>query len=309
MKILFIILFSFTGFFTGALISGLTQSRAAGLAGGATVFVYSIAGLLIAVILSILFVQKLKPALLKSISIVLAIINLFFVTWVIIRIITITQAANSSENKIQKTDEASIIPAMYLPNTVIDKTEMGLGMAKPDFFNKRVLYFYSDPVFEKSASEHFPSDSIVFSHSDHHQYDTSYAPPWFYPEHQKMDYEILYLKIISLAKDWVEVEVNKETGQSAWISSSDVEIILWQEFLLKIFSVEILYPEKNLLRVKPLPNAGLVHVKDFSIMSPVQVKNNWIKVILYDDDFNHLGEAWIQWHTDGKLLISYSLLS
>ncbi len=307
MKILFVILSAITGIFIGASIAGLTLQRDAGLAGGAAVFLFSIAGFVVGIVISVMVIQKVKPEVLKKLIIVLAVINLLFFGWTIVRVMSASSAFDHRGNS--EINYASIKPLISFVNQKKSNDEMGLGMAKPDFFNKRVLYFYPEPVFEKSAAEHFPSDSIVFSHSDHHQYDISYAPPWFYPEHQKMDYEILYLKIITLSKDWVEVEVNKETELSAWISSSDAEIILWQEFLLKVFSVENLYPETNPLRVKPLSNAGLVHMEEVSIMSPVFVKDNWIKVILYDDDLNKKGEGWIQWQSDGKLLISYSLLS
>ncbi|QQS35952.1 MAG: hypothetical protein IPM56_17195 [Ignavibacteriales bacterium] len=307
MKILFVFLSAITGFFIAAVIGGLTQSREAGLAGGAAVFLYSIAGFVIGIIISVMLIQKIKPEVLKKILIILAVINLMFFGWMIVRVMSVSSAFEHRENS--EINYASIKPALSFVSKIKSNGDMGLGMAKPDFYNKRILFFYSHPEFEKSASEHFPSDSIVFSHSDHHQYDISYAPPWFYPAHQKMDYEILFLKIITLANEWVEVEVNRETGQSVWISSSDVEIILWQEFLLKVFSVENPDPKKNPLRVKPLLNAGLVQIKEYSIMSPVLVKDNWIKVILYDDDLNKKGEGWIQWHEDGKLLVSYSLLS
>lgn len=307
MKILFVILSSITGFFIASVIGGLTQSREAGLAGGAAVFLYSIAGFVIGIIISVIMIQKVKPEVLKKTLIILAVINLMFFGWMIIRVMSASSAFDNHENS--EINQASIKPLINFVSQRKTNEEMGLGLAKPDFYNKRILYFYSSPEFEKSVSEHFPYDSIVFSHSDHHQYDISYAPPWFYPEHQKMDYEILFLKVVTIANDWVEVEVNKETGQTTWITSADVEIIFWQEFLLKVFSVENLDPRNNPLRVRPLSNAGIVQIKEYSIMSPVLVKNNWLKVILYDNDFNQLSEAWIRWHLNGKLLISYSLIS
>ena len=35
----------------------------------------------------------------------------------------------------------------------------------------------------------------------------------------------------------------------------------------------------------------------------------WIKVELIDENYNSLGQGWIKWREEGKLLISYSLLS
>ena len=131
---------------------------------------------------------------------------------------------------------------------------MGLGMVKPDFYNKKVLYFYGIPNFEKPVSDHTPTDSLVFTQTEHHQFDISYAPPWFYPEHQKLDYDILYFKLLAMNRDWVHVELNKQTGQSAWMSRSDVSVLLWPEFLLNVFSIEnlilkIIYFALNLFRM------------------------------------------------------------
>ncbi len=310
MKTLFVILTLLSGFFLGAFIGGIAVPKDSGLAGGAIVLGYGVMGGVIALILAIIFVKKIKPTLLKKIIIVLLILNLFPLGWMIYKF------------KTNRSDEEPILNRKTLPPAIMlgtlssaniskkqyENDEFGLGMARPDFYNKGVLYFYS-PNLEKGVSEHMPSDSLVFSQADHHQYSISYAPPWFYPEHLKMDYEILYLKILSLGRDWIQVEVNKQTKLSTWVAASDVQILLWPEFLLTVFDVENLDPINNPLRVKPLLHASTFVGINYSFLSPTMIKESWLKVNLLDEDYNKVGEAWLRWHEEKKLLVSYSLLS
>jgi len=308
MKALFVI-FSLTGgFFSGALVAGLTLPKQTGLEGGAVVLVYGVIGVIIGIALSLIFMNKIKPALLKKITIGLIIFNFFFIAWIVFKVISALPETEQQQNPPHQKTQPIVEPAMFLLPQNYEKTEVGLGMAKHDFYDKRVLYFYS-PNLEKSVLEHTPSDSIVFVQTEHHQFDISYAPPWFYPEHLKLDYDIFYMKILTLGKGWIEVEVNKQTGLSSWISASDVEIILWPEFLLTVFLLENPYPEKNILHVKPLLNASPYLLKNYSFLQPVMIKDSWVKVNLLDNDFNKTGEAWLRWYADGRLLISYSLLS
>ena len=44
-------------------------------------------------------------------------------------------------------------------------------------------------------------------------------------------------------------------------------------------------------------------------MRPLKIENEWMYVELIDDDFNALGNGWIRWTKEGKMLISYNLLS
>lgn len=307
MKILFIIFSSIAGFIAGLFIGGISLSGNEGLAGSAVVLSYGILGFLIVLLLSLFLIKKIKINLLKKMTIILIAISVIGIGWLIVRIQTNIPEEPQKKNLKPITEPVTAPASLYLPEKN-EAAEMGLGMAKPDFFNKRTLYFYS-PNFDKAVADHLPTDSLVFSQTDHHQYDLSYAPPWFYPEHLKMDYEILYMKILTMGRDWVEVEINKQSGLSAWVSSSDIDILLWPEFLLTVFSVEDYDEENNYLRIKPMLHAARWQGKEFSFLSPVMIKENWLKVKLFDDNLIEVGEAWLQWCTDGKLLISYSLLS
>jgi hypothetical protein len=48
---------------------------------------------------------------------------------------------------------------------------------------------------------------------------------------------------------------------------------------------------------------------NFDFMKPILIHENWMKVVLMGADYSKKGEGWIQWQKEGKLLISYALLS
>jgi hypothetical protein len=305
MKILFVIVSALTGLFAGILYGAWSLPQGSGLAGPAIVLFNGAVGGIIALIISLFLVKRIDLKLLKIITIILIVLNLIPIGWIIYRL-QIDQPEPRQEIPPREITTPVSFQKVILPAN--EQEIMGMGMAKPDFFNKKTLYFYSSHQAEKSLAESLPIDSLIFKITDHN-YDISYAPPWFYPEHLKMDYEILYLKVLTISHDGIEVEVNKKTGLSKWISRSNIKILLWPEFFLSVFSVENLDPVNNLLRIKPLEHSSPLQQDQFSFLAPVLIKENWMKVRMMDDDLNIKGEAWLQWCKDGKLLISYSLLS
>ena len=308
MKILFIIFSTTTGFFTGALAGSALISKNSGLAGGASVLMYGTAGLVILLILAVVLMNKIKPVTLKKVTIVLILFNIIYIIWIVVRVQSTINDGDPNKKIPQEKTDTVVASASFFYTQQNEQSEIGLGMAAPDFYNKRQLYFYSKPNFGKPVQDHTPVDSIVFSQTEHHQYDITYAPPWFYPEHLKLDYDILYLKILSMNRDWLEVETNKKDWRSMWISQYEVTVYFWPEFLLNVFSIENPDPIKNPLRVKPLLHASEVLTKDYEFMKPLLIKDNWLWVSLMDNDFNSTGEGWIRWASDEKLLVSYSLL-
>lgn len=312
MKIIFVLISSLTGFFIGSFLGSATLPKESGLAGPATVVFYGLIGVVITALISIFLAKKIERKLIIKITIILALLNLFPIGWVVYRVVTVTSKTQREEpKKLTPTQiSGSLISLLLNPfSEISDDSEMGLGMVKPDFYNKKVIYFYGFPNLEKPVSDYTPTDSLVFTQTEHHQFDISYAPPWFYPEHLKLDYDILYFKLLTMNRDWVCVELNKETGQSMWMSRNGVSVLLWPEFLLNVFSIENLDPKNNLLRVKPLPHASEVLAKEYEFLAPVMIKDSWVKVKLVNKDFDYAGEAWLQWYSDGRLLITYSLLS
>ncbi|MFZ1806759.1 MAG: hypothetical protein WAU36_06045 [Cyclobacteriaceae bacterium] len=301
MKVLFVLATTFLGGFIGLFYGIATVPKNSGLAGPAEVLGYSIVVALISLVLSIIINRKMKPEIRKKITITFLLVCLIPICWLFYRFKT-----NRPTEKEIPTTAKKVTPISYNQQSA---TVLGLGMMRPDFYSKKVLYFYNSPNLEKSVSDHTPSDSLVFGQSDHHQYDILNAPPWFFPAHIKMDYEVLYMKVILQGKDWMQVEVNRQTGQSAWVDASEVKLSYWPQFLLNVHSIENPDMQNNPLKVRPLEQAGLWEGAAYEWMIPVLVNENWLKVSLRDKDMRVVGEAWLHWRSDKNLLIKYSLLS
>lgn len=182
---------------------------------------------------------------------------------------------------------------------------MGLGMFKPDFYHLKVLNFYHQPNKEELVNTPPVTDSLIFKKNET-GYRISYAPPWFVPEILKMDDESLYLRVVTIKYDFLEVVVNESTGRKSWVSRKQGDFLYWPDFLLKMNSVEQLQPADNPVRIKPLPNASLVST-EYSFLKPVAIKQSWMEVQLLDNNFKKVGTGWIKWQGNGKLLINYSL--
>ncbi|MBI1193388.1 MAG: hypothetical protein GC205_09455 [Bacteroidetes bacterium] len=185
-------------------------------------------------------------------------------------------------------------------------SSLGIGMAAPRFFDFPVMGFYTGPYPEKSIQELSPFDSLVFKRTEW-GCEISYAPPWFFPAHAKLDYDMLYLKVLSISNDMVLVETNKLTGQSSWLARDQVQVFFWPEFLLRTHSVEAKNNRKADLRIKGLDHASAVNTT-YTMLHPVQVQEYWMQVQLLNADLQILDYAWLKWRDAAGLLIDYSLL-
>jgi len=301
MKILFVLSTMLLGFVIGLLYGTAVVPRGTGLAGPTEVLGWALSVGIISLVLSMVINRKLNATIRKKITILFFLMSLIPVCWFVYKYVS------------RPPQDDSLPPMPYTATPVSWKyqepiRDIGIGMARPDFFNHRVLYFYSSPNLEKDVTEHTPVDSLVFEQSEH-QYSIVYAPPWFFPQHMKMDYEILYLKIVKMGIDWMEIEVNRQNGQTAWVSSSGFNLWHWTDFLLRVHSVENLNVQVNPLRVNSFDHASTWKGPEYELMSPMMINDHWMKVSLLNHDMKSVGVAWLRWRDDKKLLISYSLLS
>lgn len=185
---------------------------------------------------------------------------------------------------------------------------MGMGFFEPHFALNPVLYFYGIPNPEKALNEHAPTDSIVFEKTEYGSYTITYAPPWLQPAHLKLDYDILLFSVLSVSSDFARVTVNSTTGQTHYVSRQAGSLQLWPDFLLRVHSVELLQPEQQPVRIKALDHASVVSIP-YEFLKPLEIQGDWMRVELWDRKFESVGKGWVRWQQDGKLLISYSLLS
>ncbi|MEQ9593236.1 MAG: hypothetical protein RLN86_11575 [Cyclobacteriaceae bacterium] len=301
MNFLFVLAGILTGFFAGIFYGIATVPKGSGLAGPAIVLMDGAIGAVILLAIALWARKKLSRDMRKKITVGLLLACLLPIGWMIYRF----ETNRSQEDPVEAIDRKPVTPVIHMQASV---GSLGIGVIRPDFFNKQVMYFYS-PNLQKSPNDHTPVDSLSFGQTDHHQYDITYAPPWFFPEAMKMDYEILYMKVLNRTHDWIQVEVNKQTGQSSWISASEADIVYWPDFLLSVNSVENLNPTKNSLRVKPLSNASLWVGNNFQYMRPIMINEHWMQVSLLDNMLKEVGKAWLLWHDGKGLLVSYNILS
>lgn len=310
----FVIFFIAGGLFVK--FSGAAEGQ--GLAAGAIVFVYCILFAFAGLVASIFIVRYRNPGTIVFANRLLLIIFVIF-----LGILTYNYLKISDNPTPIETPEKVTAPTGMLINAISNfgkenfkenvfkdepENSIGLGFFKPDFFEKSVMYFYSNQNSKKTVTEHPPSDSIGFSKTENGGFEISYAPPWLVPEHLKLDYDILYFKIQSLSDDFAEVTVNTGTQQTFFVDRSAGKIIYWPDFLLQVHSVEFTDPGIQKVRVKPLSYAG-EDLTAFQLMVPVIVKDEWMLVELFDDNYEQVGQGWIQWKKDNQLLITYSLLS
>jgi len=181
----------------------------------------------------------------------------------------------------------------------LNVSKTGLGIFKPAI--SQSIYFFTDNTSEQVL------DSITFKKNEFGSYEISTAPPWLVPEHMKLDYDILMFKLISLDKNYVKLEVNKETAMQSYVKKDAGQVMFWPEFLLSVHSVELKDKDQK-LHVKPQDNAASLKV-DYEILQPVKVEREWLNVKLLDDVFQEKGQAWIKWRDNSGLLINYHLLS
>lgn len=189
-----------------------------------------------------------------------------------------------------------------------ENTPTGMGYFMPNYYENPVLYFYGNINMEKSLKEHSPYDSINFRINKYNAYEIATAPPWLVPEYLKIDYDILYFRIISISEDFIEVIVNTTNNQTSFVSRYAGKITYWPEFLLSVNSVDFNEISDKKVRVRDFDASSEVNIP-YQFMRPIQIKGDWAKVILLDDNLKKMGNGWIRWQKSGELLVTYNLLS
>lgn len=211
---------------------------------------------------------------------------------------------------IQKPDQQGMLTSLVsgMSRTQNQNADAGMGFFSPNIFDNPTLYFYSRPNLEKSILEHAPYDSVTFIKNEYNQFEIATAPPWLVPEILKMDYDILYFKIKSVTEEFVEVVVNAQTGQTAYVSKLAGKVMYWPEFLLRVNSVEFLPGVDARIRARPLPTAGIIQTS-YEFLRPIRIEDDWAEVFLMNGDFKKVGTGWIQWKRNDELLIRHNLFS
>ncbi len=187
-------------------------------------------------------------------------------------------------------------------------SSLGVGYFKPDLAGYPTLYFYAGLGNLTALEASTPTDSIVFAEDAFGNPTSTYAPPWLYPEHLKLDYGILIFKVLGIGRTSIEVEANRQTGQRIFLDKSKGKYMSWPEFLLSVNSVEFTDGKGGRIHIKPVENSQELKL-DYEFLQPLMVKSDWMYVALVDSNFEEQGKGWIRWKKANQLLITYSLLS
>ncbi len=198
-------------------------------------------------------------------------------------------------------------PVGTLLQTGFDSEGMGMGFFLPDLYSAGTLYFYGQPNFEKSISDHSAYDSLVFRQTES-GLQSVYGPPWLFPEYSKLDYGIFYFKVNSIGHDILEVEGNKRDGRTTYVDRNAGRLLLWSEFILTVNSVEFPPDSDGRIFRKPQIDSDEISTRS-EFMRPLRVKGDWLQVSLQDDNMKSIGIGWIRWRENGRLQVAYSLLS
>ncbi|MFL0354661.1 hypothetical protein [Xanthomarina sp. GH4-25] len=329
-----------TSFFVGLTYASIVEAgKGQMLAGGAIVFGYGVIGAFLGLIIAIFITVKTNRKLIIKLNLFLALAIVAFFSYYTIKYQKLQkvkekekleQENQRQEKRLKKNLTAPVMEAKPNHDKEIssinyirakqlamlnkkadfsqDNSEMGLGMFSPNMYENKTLYFYGNINYEKTINDHTPYDSITFRFDKYNNIEIATAPSWLVPMHLKLDYGILFFKVKTIIRDFIEVEVNTTNGQSSYVSPSQGTVKFWPEFLLQVHSIEFLNPETQEAKSRPFEYSDRVNIA-FKIMQPIAIKQDWILVALKDNNYHKVGTGWVKWRENGKLLVRYSFLS
>ena len=180
------------GFFIAG-FSGVGKNQ--GLAGGAIVLGYGVIAGAIGFIASFFIATMISKKALVRTNWVLLILILLMAGYTQYRF----QERQKEKKEQQETPKriptkpaiqsSSILPFSFLSsaNEVdTDLKTMGIGFFKPNFYEHKTLYLYSDINPEKGLMEHMPNDSVVFGTDQYGNPTATHKPDWLEPEYFKL---------------------------------------------------------------------------------------------------------------------------
>ncbi|MEZ4795235.1 MAG: hypothetical protein R2773_07160 [Flavobacteriaceae bacterium] len=301
-------------FVVGAYVAGkMGAGENQGLAGGAIVLGWGVLVGLGGIVLAIILVQFLSPKVIIKINWVLLIVAVVFLIFLYAKArISTEKNKEAPQPSLKTTSPTAMLVKPNLqkssaPENSLESSPKGIGIFRPAIMEHGTLYFYGPVNWQKSSLEHHPTDSIVFAMDAYNNPTTTYAPPWLYPEHLKLDYGVLIFKVLGVGDDFLKVEVNKLTQQTSYVNKAQGSYLSFPEFLTSVNSVEFINSNSKVY-LKPFDASSTINTS-FSFMDPLLIEEDWMYVALLNESYETLGKGWIQWKKDGKLMISYSLFS
>ena len=196
----------------------------------------------------------------------------------------------------------SLFMAMMTSDAVAQvEPVLGEGMAYPWAVSGTRLHFYGLPDLDQPPETMVPQDSVVFGEG-RGRVPIKTAPPWFLPEVLDFDNNRVAMRVRTLARDWVEVVVNRTTGQTAWVRRNVVNFQPWPSFWLATDKVSALDEAANPVRLKPLDHAAVL--ADASIpLAVLAVRGDWLMVSTNGLADRIRPTGWLRWRQGEQLLV------
>ena len=223
-SLLFYLLTLILFFFVGVFYAVFTDAaKDQGLAAAAIVLGYGVMAGALAFVASIFVAGYSGREFIINTNRILSILLFIALVMITIRVINRksqqsepTEPENPKPSPVTKPAE-SVFQLIAFTQSKRTLPESGLGMFKPALFENYAFYFYGNINPDKPVYEHSPVDSITFQPVEGGGFAIATAPPWLVPAHLKLDYDILYFRIVSVSDSFVEVIVNETNGQTAYI--------------------------------------------------------------------------------------------
>jgi hypothetical protein len=303
-SLLFYLLCIVLFFIIGAAFTGITgAAKNQGLAGGAIVLMYGLISAFITLLAAIYLVSISNPNRIVFFNKILGVIAIASIAILQYRfkerqklkeeaIVSSPMQEKMTPTKIPKTDNFTPLSADYGD---------GLGFFKVDYQSHPVIKIQED-------INSLPTDSLVFTKNENGVFEMNKSPQYVNPHHLKLDFDVLYFKMVAIYQDKVELIADKNDLKTILVDKNKGQIILWPDFLLSVNAIEFKDKNNNYLYIRPEENAEKNNTA-YDILQVKEVKGQWAKVELYDDNYNSKGQAWLRWKKEGKILISYSLFS
>lgn len=199
MQIGVIVLLAFLGFAGGGMIGAQFVPAGAGLAGGATVFLWAVGGVIVAVAAGAFAVGRLPARTQRILFFTALALAIVMIAWMGSRIAGRSVSLGGPVVfAAERTQRIPFVERHDLP--------IGLGIAHVAPLPGGVLHFYGTPGIGETPHAYPPSDTVRFGPGQP-SVDIAQAPPWPVPDSPILATTTAALPPLAVQGDWLKVSI------------------------------------------------------------------------------------------------------
>lgn len=291
-SLLFIFCLMLTGVLTG-LMTGRMFISVSGFGAIGQLLTFALAGGVLGAVAGAIASSLLSHPIKKILTIIFGIYIISVSSWIGWKI---------SQNNVPTISEEPPVPVTK--QKPIIKDLVGIGMVKIPVQEENPLYLFAsiDDVITG-----VPEDSLVFkwdgkSHLIAHQ-PAELSPDALYPS-----YEICLQRALIIRDSAIGVLKSGRPDQVWWLHHEAVSFLPWDQFWPGVAAVFPRDLEANPIVVSPNDSPdNIIDVHREDILRPVEIKESWMQVDIFNSEFDQTGTGWLKWRNEDELLISYDL--